>query len=135
MKSKKGDSSLMFGALSLGAFGDEKYHIMVGPMICNYIDAHFLSKEFIIVEISTYLKEMSESKWWRGNIEFVTFSELFEFNISVFDLITDLALRYSYEYSKNSKTISLIFRNEENYNLLMRKSKNSIDIGVLNFSK
>ena len=35
-----GDGNWMFGALSLGAFGDEEYHIMVRSMICDYIDAH-----------------------------------------------------------------------------------------------
>ena len=38
MKSKiTGDGNWTFGALSLGAFGDGKYHIMARPMICDYI--------------------------------------------------------------------------------------------------
>ena len=99
----------MFGALSLGAFGDEEYHIMVRSMICDYIDVHRSRfKEFITGGISTYLREMGKQKWWGGNIELVAFSELFEFNISVFDLITDLTPRYSYEYSGSRETISLI---------------------------
>ena len=126
----------MFGALSLGAFGDKEYHIMVRSMICDYIDAHrSRCKEFITREISTYLREMRKPKWWEGNIELVTFSKLSEFNISVFDLVTDLTPRYSYVYSRSSETLSLIYRNEEHYNLLMRKSKNSIDKGVTNLSK
>ena len=131
-----GDGNWMFGALSLGAFGNEKYHLMVRPIICDYIDAHrSIFNDFIIGGISTYLREMRKLKWWRGNIELVIFSELFEFNISVFDIIKDLIPRYSYEYSRSSETISLIYRNEEHYNLLMRKSKISIDKGVQNVSK
>ena len=43
-----GCGNWMFGTLSLGAFGDEEYHIMVRPMICYYIDAHrFRFKDFI----------------------------------------------------------------------------------------
>ena len=105
-------------------------------MICDYIDAHRSKfKELIAGGISTYLREIRKPKWWGGNIELMAFSELFEFNISVFYLITDLTPRYSYEYSRSSETISLIYRNEEHYNLLMRKCKNSIDKGVPNFSK
>ena len=53
----------------------------------------------------------------------MAFSELFEFNISVFDLVTDLTPKYSNEYSRSNEMISLIYRNEEHYNLLMRKVK------------
>ena len=35
-----GNGNWMFGALSLGALGDLKYHIMVRSIICYYIDAH-----------------------------------------------------------------------------------------------
>ena len=116
-----GDGNWMFGALSLGAFGDEECHIMVRPMIFAYYDAHrSIFKEFITGGISTYLREMRKQKWWRGNIELVAFSKLFELNLSVFDLITDLTPRYSYEYSRSSETISLIYRNEKHYNLLVR---------------
>ena len=68
----------------------------------------------------------------RGNIELMAFSGLFEFNISFSELITNLTQRYNYEYSRSSETISLIYRNEENYNLL-KISKSSIDKGVSNF--
>ena len=38
----------MHGTLSLGAFGDEKYHIIVRSAACDYIHAHrSRSKEFI----------------------------------------------------------------------------------------
>ena len=43
-----------------------------------------------------------------GNIKLVAFSGLFEFNISVSELITNLTPRYNYEYSRSSETISLI---------------------------
>ena len=69
-----------------------------------------------------------------GNIKLVAFSGLFEFNISVSELITNLTPRYNYEYSRSSETISLIYRNEENYSLLII-SKSSIDKRVPNFSK
>ena len=60
-----GDGNWMFGALSLGAFGDEEYHIMVSPMICDYIDAHRSRfKEFITGGISTYFREMRKPMWW-----------------------------------------------------------------------
>ena len=78
-------------------------------------------KDFITGRIATYLRVIEKQKWWRGNIELVAFSELFEFNISVYNLIIDLIPRYSYEYSRSSKTISLIYRKEQQYNLLMRK--------------
>ena len=112
MKSKiTGNGNWMFGALSLGAFGDEKYHIITRPIICDYIDTHRSGfKEFITGRIFTYLREMRRPKWWRGNIELVAFSDLFKFNISVFDLFTYLTPRYSYEYSRSSETISLILR-------------------------
>ena len=77
-----GDGNWMFGALSLGAFGDEEYHIMVREMVSEYIDAHRSRfKEFITKGISTYLREMRNPKWWGRNIELVAFSELSEFNI------------------------------------------------------
>ena len=43
-----GDNNWMHGTLSLGAFGDENYHIMVRSVVCDYIHAHrSRSKEFI----------------------------------------------------------------------------------------
>ena len=72
-----GDCNWMFGALSLGAFGDEEYHIMVRSIKFDYIDAHrsrFI--EFITGGISTYLREMRKPKWWEGNIELVVFSKI-----------------------------------------------------------
>ena len=57
----------------------------------------------------------------------MVFSKLFEFNISVYDLISNLRPRNSYEYSRSSETKSLIFRNEEHHSLLMRISKDWID--------
>ena len=33
------DANWIFGALSLGSFEDEKYHIMVKSTICDYFDA------------------------------------------------------------------------------------------------
>ena len=53
----------MFGAQSLGVFGDEKYHIMVKSIICDFIDAHRSRfKKFIIGGISAYLREMRKPK-------------------------------------------------------------------------
>ena len=60
-----GDGNWMFEALSLGAFGDDEYHIVVRPMICDYVDAHrSIIKEFITEGISICLREMKKQKWW-----------------------------------------------------------------------
>ena len=53
----------MFRILSLGAFGDEKYHLIFRSIICDYIDAHHSRfKKFIIGGISAYLREMKKQK-------------------------------------------------------------------------
>ena len=59
--------------LSLRAFGDEKYHIMVRPIICDYIGAHRLDSKssnwrngylFKVNEES----EMMDRKYWTSDI-------------------------------------------------------------------
>ena len=68
-----GDGNWMFGALFLGTFGDEEYHIMVRSMICDYIDAHrsrfkefYNWRNFYLFERNEEAEVMGRNYWISG---------------------------------------------------------------------
>ena len=56
------------------------------------------------------------------HIELIAFSELFNWTISVYDLETDLSPHYSFENMCAERKIILMYRNNDHYNLLIKKN-------------
>ena len=53
----------LFRALSLGAFGDQEYHLIVREMLWDYIDTNRNRfKEFIDQEMASYIINMRKSR-------------------------------------------------------------------------
>ena len=65
----RGDGHWLFRALSLGAFGDQEYHLTVREMVWDNIDTNRNRfKEFIDKEIDSYIVNMGKSRTWGGHI-------------------------------------------------------------------
>ena len=101
----------------------------------DYIDTNHRFKEFIDQEMDSYIVNMRKSSTWEGHIEIIKFAELFETNIFIYDLMTDLEPRHKMEYTNSFNTIRLIFRNNNHNNLLIKKNTELKDIGVLKMTK
>ena len=126
----------MFRALSLGAFGDQEYHLTVREMVWDYIDtSRNRFKEFIDQEMNSYIVNMRKSRKWGGQIEIIEFAELFETNMFIYDLVTDLEPRHKMEYANSFNTVWLMFRNNDKNNLLTKKNTELKDIGVPKMTK
>ena len=121
----------LFRALSLGAFGDQEYHLTVSEMVWHYIDTNRNKfKEFIDQEMDSYIVNMRKSRTWGGHIEIIGFAELFETNIFIYDLVADLEPRHKMEYSNSFNAVRLMYWNNDHYNLLTKKNTKLKDIGV-----
>ena len=132
----RGGGNWLFRALSLGAFVDQEYQLTVREMVWDYIDTNRNRfKEFIDQEIDCYIVNIRKSRTWGGHIEIIGFAELFETNIFIYDLVTDLEPRYKMEYSNSFNTVRLMYRNNDHYNLLTKKKKELKDIGVPKMTK
>ena len=132
----RGDGNWLFRALSLGAFGDQEYHLTVREMEWDYIDTNRNRfKEFIDQEMDSDIVNMRKSRTWGGHIEIIGFAELFETNIFIYDLVTDLEPRHKIEYFNSFNTVRLMYRNNDHYNLLTKKNTELKDIGVPKITK
>ena len=114
----RGDDNWLFRALSLGAFGDQEYHLIVREMVWDYIDTNRNRfKEFIDQEMDSDIVNMRKSRTWGGHIEIIGFVELFETNIFIYDIVTDLEPRHKMEYSNSFNTVRLMYRINDHYNM------------------
>ena len=52
---------------------------------------------------------IGKSRTWGGHIEIIGFAELFETNIFIYDLATDLEQRHKLEYSNPFSTVRLMY--------------------------
>ena len=71
--------------------------------------------------LTIILKTKEKNKILGNNIELIAYSELFNWTISVYDLETDLSPHYSFENMCDERKIILMYRNNDNYNLLIKK--------------
>ena len=85
--------------------------------------------------MDSYILNMRKSRTWGGHIEIIGFAELFETNIFIYDLVTDLEPRHKMEYSNSFNTVRLMYRNNDHYNLLTKKNTELKDIGVSKMTK
>ena len=126
----------MFRALSLWPFGDQEYHLTVREMVWDYIDTNRNRfKEFIDQEMDSDIVNMRKSRTWGEHIEIIGYAELFETNIFIYDLVTDLEPRHKMKYSNSFNTVRLMYRNNDHYNLLTKKNTELKDIGVPKMTK
>ena len=120
----RGDGNCMFRALALGGFGCENSYPLIREMIWDFI--HTNSERFIPFitdgDLDNYLKNKRKNKTWGDHIELIAFSELFNWTISVYDLETDLSPHYSFENMCAERKIILKYRNNDHYNLLIKKN-------------
>ena len=65
--------------------------------------------------MDSYILNMRKSRTWGGHIEIIGFAELFETNIFIYDLVTDLESRHKMEYSNSFNTVRLMYRNNDHY--------------------
>ena len=129
----RGDGNWLFRALSLGAFEDQEYHLTVRKMVWDYIDTNRNRfKEFIDQEMDSYFVNMRKSRTWGGHFEIIEFAKLFETNIFIYDLVTDLEPRHQMKYSNSFNTVRLMYWNNDHYNLLTKKNTELKDIWVPN---
>ena len=127
----KNHSNWLFRAFSLGEFGDQEYHFTVREMVWDYIDTNRNRfKEFIDQKMDSYNVNMRKSRTWGGHIEIIGFAELFETNIFIYELVTNLEPRHKMEYSNSFNTVRFMHRNSDHYNLLTKKNTELKDIGV-----
>ena len=114
----------MFRALALEGFGCENSYPLIREIIWDFI--HTNSERFIPFitdgDLDNYLKNKRKNKTWGEYIELIAFSELFNWTISVYDLETDLSPHYSFENMCAERKIILMYRNNDNYNLLIKKN-------------
>ena len=73
-------------------------------------------------DFENYLKNKRKNKTWEDHIELIKFSELLNWTISVYDIKTDLSPHYSFENMCAERTIILMYRNNDHYNLLIKKN-------------
>ena len=107
-------------------------------MVWHYIDTNNNRfKEFIDQEMDSYIENMRKSRICRGQFEIIGFAELFETNIFIYiyDLVTDLEPRHKMEYSNSFNTKRLMYRNDDQYNLLTKKNTELKDIEVPKMTK
>ena len=71
--------------------------------------------------MDSFIVNIRKSQTWGRHIEIIGFAELFETNIFIYDLVTDLESRHKMEYSNSFNTVLLMYRNNDHYNLLHLK--------------
>ena len=81
------------------------------------------------------IENMRKSRTLGGHIEIIGFAELFETNIFIYDLVTDLEPRYKMENSNSFNTVWFMYRNNDHYNLLTKKNTELKDIRVPKMTK
>ena len=72
--------------------------------------------------MNSYIVNIRKSRNWGGHIEIIRFAELFETNIFIYDLVTDLEPRHKMEYSNSFNTVRLMYRNNDHYNLFTKNT-------------
>ena len=127
----------MFRALALGGFGCEKSYPLIREMIWDFIYTN--SEKFILFisdgDLDNYLKNKIKNKTWGDHIELIALSEHFNWTISVYDLETDLSPHYSFENMCTERKIILMYRNNDHYNLLIKKNDTLNQVSIPKITK
>ena len=103
----------MFRALSRGLSGNPQLYKEIRSAVWDHIKNNrdrFLS--FITTDFNDYIRKMRRNKVWRGEIEIITFTELYWTNVAVHDLITSPDPIYFYKNSNSNYTIRLMIETD-----------------------
>ena len=115
---------MSFRALSRECFGSPEFHREIRESIWDYIlhnNQRFTNH--LHQEANEYVQKMLEDWEWAGEHEIVTFSYLYNVNVTVYDAMTSSISYLTAENEKANHTIHLLMINNNHFNTLNVKNK------------
>ena len=115
----------LFRALSRGCFGSHDYHFDIRESIWDYI-LHNRKRfaDHLPQDIDEYIQKMLEDGEWGGEPEIVTFSELYNVNVTVYDAMTSSIPYLIAENQRATHTVYVLMINNDHFNTLTSKNSN-----------
>ena len=115
---------MSFRALSRECFGSPEFHREIRESIWDYIlhnNQRFTNH--LHQEANEYVQKMLEDWEWAGEHEIVTFSYLYNVNVTVYDAMTSSISYLTAENEKANHTVHLLMVNFNHFNTLNVKNK------------
>ena len=106
--------------MSWGLTSKPRYYDTLSAAITQHIEDNLNRyKDFIVGNIEEYSSKMRRNGVWGENCEIQAFSEISSVNLNIHELESTLELSYKFINAGTSDhSISLMFRNKDNYNSL-----------------